>query len=782
MSVENVCDVCGEPAEGSFCSPGCRDVSEKLGEPPRETEEKDGIDDGLEELFLEVEGMYSAISEDFLESMGEKIDGVEDVSASYITGSVKILHDGSVPKKEVRDSLSAAGHTAHLRGEDGEEDGDDDGGQRKGTDVSGAQTRREEPMIGVKHTVGIIIGGVILIPYMSLVYPSYVFSLLNIDLGYDLSAVDATSFLTVYLGLTGVVLYFTGLPLLRGAYIGLLTRKPNADMVVSLTLVSSYIYGTVAALVGRGDIYYDLTIVVASVVVSSIFYESSVKQRAVDVLGDLTSSRIDDAHLYADGEIKNVDVDYVSPGDRILVREGERVPLGGVLESDACTVDESVMTGESLPVGKDEGDEIVAGSTVTGGAATVRVTEGGSTGVREITRGVWDIQAADHGAERRINRIASLVVPVLVLAGIAVGLGYSVAGAEPAESFLATLTLFLAASPWGLALVAPLTSASNIRKATENGIVVFDETHFERLREIDTVVFDKTGTLTTGEMEVIDADGPERLLREAASLEAFTSHPAADAISDAFDSEIDEVENVETFSTGVSGEVRGRNVLVGNEALFDQEGWEVPEGIRETVAEKKESGRLPVIVGKDGEAEAVVSLSDQHREGWQETVSGLSEKGMEVVLLTGDGKEATRPFEAHEDTDLTFCEVPPKGKREAVRRLSDAGTVAMVGDGTNDALPLAEADFSVSMGGGTAVASDAADLAIVRDDIRLVEEAFELSEDSRRVYRRNLALSFLYNLVVAPVAVLGLLNPLVVISAASATAAAVWVNSFLFGP
>jgi len=195
-----------------------------------------------------------------------------------------------------------------------------------------------------------------------------------------------------------------------------------------------------------------------------------------------------------------------------------------------------------------------------------------------------------------------------------------------------------------------------------------------------------------------------------------------------------------------------------------------------------EAGRLPVIVGRDRKAEAVVSLSDQHREGWRETVSGLSEKGMDVVLLTGDSEEATRPFEAHEDTDLTFSEVPPRGKREAVRRLAEGGTVAMVGDGTNDALPLAEADFSVSMGGGTAVASDAADLAIVRDDVRLVEEAFELSEISRRTYRRNLGLSFLYNLVVAPFALLGLLNPLLVILAASTTAAALWVNSSLSGP
>jgi P-type E1-E2 ATPase len=466
----------------------------------------------------------------------------------------------------------------------------------------------------------------------------------------------------------------------------------------------------------------------------------------------------------------------------MLVREGERVPTGGVVVSDGFAVDESLVTGESLPVVKEEGDEVVAGSTVTSGAAVVRVTETASAGVREITRGVWDIQAADHGAERRTNRIASLVLPVLVSAGVAVGAGYYAAGAGPAESVLAALTLFLVTSPWGLGLVAPLTSACSIEAATRKGIVVFDETHFERLRGVDTVVFDKTGTLTAGEMEVVDADGPEALLHKAASLEEFSAHPAAEAVSEAFGSGGHDVRNVETFSTGVSGEVGGEKVLVGNTALFTRLGWGIPERIRGTVRKERNAGNLPVVVGEGGTARAVATLSDRHREGWRETVSGLSERGIDVVLLTGDGEEATRAFERHDGVDKAFSEVPPKGKREAVRRLADEGTVAMVGDGTNDALPLAEADFSISMGDATAVASDAADLAIVQDDVGLVEEAFELSEESRRTYRRNLGVSFAYGVMVAPLAVLGVLNPLLVVLAASVTAAGVWVSSSVFGP
>ena len=769
---EKGCSLCGESTDEEFCSSGCRGVAEELGCPDLDTEETTQKD-GLEETFLRVEGMHSAVSERFLESTGEGIEGVKEVSASYVTGAVKVRHDGSVSETEVRDSLTTAGHTADLI----QEAGTEDDGRRTGDSIAGSQSRRDEPMLGIKHTLGVMLGGIILIPYISLVYPGYVLSFFDTGMGYDLSAVDGSKFLAIYLGLTGFVLYFTGLPVLRGAYIGLLMRKPNTDMVVCLTVISAYLYGTVAALAGRGDIYYDLTIVVSLVVVSGVFYESLLKEKAVERLGELTSSRVGSARRYTDGKTEEVDVEDLDPGDRILVREGERFPKGGLLESEACTVDESVVTGEPLPVNKEEGDEIVAGSAVTNGAAVVRVKEGSSAGVREITRRVWDIQAADHGAERRTNSVASSLIPVLVLVAVGTGGAYFVTGGGVAESVLATLTVFLVASPWGLSLVAPFTSASSIKKAMEKGMVVFDETHFERLRNVDTVVFDKTGTLTTGEMRVRETVGPEDVLKDAASLEEFSSHPAAEAISGGFGPGSEEVEDVKTFSKGVSGEVDGERVLVGNRDLFEEKGWKVPEDIRESTEENRGPGRLPVVVGRGGKARAAVTLSDQHREGWEEAVSKLAGRGMDVVVLTGDGKQATRPFEEHEDIESAFCEVPPKGKLAAIRALSEGDTVAMVGDGTNDGLALAEADFSISMGNGTAVASDAADLAVARQEIGLVEEAFELSERSQDTYRSSLYASFLYNIVAVPSAVIGILNPLLLVSVASVTAAGVWIGS-----
>jgi P-type E1-E2 ATPase len=313
----------------------------------------------------------------------------------------------------------------------------------------------------------------------------------------------------------------------------------------------------------------------------------------------------------------------------------------------------------------------------------------------------------------------------------------------------------------------------------EEGIVVFDETLFEKLRNVETVVFDKTGTLTTGKMTVVDSYGSVDALRSAASVEVLASHPVAEAIADEFEPEEGtEVEEFESFATGVAGKVGDEKVLVGDTDLFEEQGWQVTENIARHVTDAKNSGRLPVIVGREGEAEAVIVLSDEPREGWAETVTRLKEKGMKVVVLTGDSERATRLFDGNEGVDTVFADVPPEGKKEAIRRLSEDGKVAMVGDGTNDAPALAQADFSVSMGGGTALASDAADLAVTEGDISLVERAFELSDTSYRRYRQNLWLSFSYVLITVPLAVTGFLNSFFTVSAAVVVLVLLLVNSY----
>lgn len=576
-------------------------------------------------------------------------------------------------------------------------------------------------------------------------------------------------------------------------------RQPTTELLTAITVVSAYLYSTVTMLRGRTDVYFDLTIVIAAVVVAAMFYESLIKQRAMDRLTELTISQIDEARRYRSDGTTMVSVDDLQAGDQILVRQGERIPVDGELASGECRVDEAVVTGESLPIGKREGDEVVGGSIVTEDAAVVRVTDKATSSIDRLITSVWNLQSADHGVQRRANRLAGRILPLIVVAALLVGGLRLVRAENPAAALLGVLGVLLVASPWALGLATPLSVATTIEEAMRRGIVIFDETIFERLREIDVVVFDKTGTLTTGQMSVIDADAPADLLAAAAALERRASHPAAEAIAAEFapmdgvtdsmlpDGELADESNREhgchiqefrSHSMGVEGVVADTAVLVGHPDLFERQGWNVRNDLLTQVEDARSFGRLPVLLGRAGQAEGLVIVGDEPRGRWDDTVTRLSEQGIDIVVLTGDDEDAAEFFSQHPHVDHVFADVPPAGKTATVRRLQADHYVTMVGDGTNDAPALAQADLGISLGSGTAIASDAADLAIVDDDLESVETAFDLALAARRRVRQNTVLALLYNAISIPLAAVGLFNPLLAMAAVVTSSGLLAANSF----
>jgi P-type E1-E2 ATPase len=374
------------------------------------------------------------------------------------------------------------------------------------------------------------------------------------------------------------------------------------------------------------------------------------------------------------------------------------------------------------------------------------------------------------------------VITVLVAGVILVGAVELVAGRDPAGALLGALTVLLVASPWALGLATPLSVATTLEAALKRGIIVFDETIFERLRAVDTVVFDKTGTLTTGEMTVIEASGPDELMTAAARLEQRASHPAADAIVTAFareapDDTVDRVHDTKTHSRGVSGTVDESTVLVGHPDLFERQGWAVSDELLKQVSDARSFGRIPVLVGRDGRAAGLIIVGDRPRTHWDEAISRLSENERDIVVLTGDDERAAEFFGQHPCVDHVFANVPAPGKTETVRRLQREGSVAMVGDGTNDAPALAQADLGLALGGGTAIASDAADIAIENDDLDAVDTTFRLARVARRRVRQNTALALCYNGLAAPLALLGFFNPLVAMAAVVVTCGLLTANT-----
>ncbi|PSP27376.1 hypothetical protein BRC65_06295 [Halobacteriales archaeon QH_2_65_14] len=802
------CQFCGRPVtadpvesdDGVFCAPGCRDVEATLDAdagPPDATMAASGNEGGdgeTDRAFFRVTGMHCATCETFLEEQALSCEGVHDAAASYVTETVRVEYDPErMSRTEVRDVLSTAGYRVVDR--------EATTGESVATAFardSNPETRELEDLLGFRYVAGVVFGTFMLFPYIAVLYPIHFLDLTGGATGmFEGGPVESGTLLLLplFAGVTGVVVFFTGLPLLRGAYVSLRTRQPNTDLLAALTLLAAYSYSIVALLLGRFDVYFDLAIVVAASVVAATFYESLVKQRAMERLTDLTVSQTDDARLCLPDGTTTVDVEDLDAGDRVLVRQGERIPVDGTLAEGTCTVDESIVTGESLPVAKEASDDLLGGSVVTEDAAVARVGDPPTSSIDRLTTAVWLLQSATHGLQRRTDRLAATLLLPLAAATV-LGIAASLTlGRGPVGAVLAGLAAVLVACPWVLALSTPLSVATSLRAALERGIVVFDETVFERFRETDVVVFDKTGTLTSGEMRVRSADAPPEVLAAVGRLERRASHPAGDAIASAFadedertdsgrEREADDrdetvgVSGFETHGLGVQGRVDGSEYLVGHPDLFARQGWTVSDGIRMQVRDAREDGRLPVVVGRDGTAEGVVVLGDEPREGWDEVLARLDERDLDVIVLTGDDERAAAFFREHPGVDHVFAGIPPGGKTETIRRLGADRRVTMVGDGTNDAPALARADLGIALGSGTALASDAADVAIADDDLGAVETTFDLARVAGKRARQNTALALGYNALVIPAAAVGLVNPLVTVAAAVVSGSLLAVNAW----
>ncbi|WP_323172428.1 cation-translocating P-type ATPase [Natrialba sp. PRR66] len=820
-AADSGCTLCDLPVDGSgvvadgnaFCCVGCRNVYDALGDVAdvdaadvRNARAADEAQDGTsrdvppdhETTFLEVDGMYCATCEAFIESVAAETDGVSHASSSYVTDTARIDHDpDTVSVEDLKAEISKLGYSAYDR-------------------ADAFSRRRADNWQMARVGVGVLMGMMVMLQYIVIIYPTYFGGLFYDERTTEfftqtLSSELATPFYVVIAALTTIVLAVTGKPILQGAYVAVKTRSPNMDLLVAIAAVSAYLYSTLSIATGGAHIYYDVTVAIVVIVTVGGYYESTIKRQATERLSDLTAVQVEEARRVGDqGDTEPISVDELDPGDRVLVRTGERVPIDGTVVDGRAAVDEAVVTGESLPVTKESGDEVVGGSVVSEGSLTVRVGEDATSTLDRISELVWDLQSGTHGIQKLADKLATIFVPfVLVLAAVAAA-AHLALGADVTEALLTGLTVLIVSCPCALGLATPLAVAAGIRDALERSIVVFDDSVFERIRNADTVVFDKTGTLTTGDMTVVDTDLPDDLLEQAAALEERSAHPVGKAIAaatpvadggtvepgasaegnvadtgdatagDLISDDENAPDRVDTFDShrnGVSGTVDGDEFIVGHPDLFRDRGWDVPTELADQIGAARETGRVPVAVGRNGTASGVIVVGDELRENWDETLTAISESGSDIVVLTGDDARAATQFREHDAVGQVFAGVPPEGKAETVDRLKRTGRTVMIGDGTNDAPALASSDLGIALGGGTAMAADAADVALVDDDLSSVETVFELARATDRRVKGNIGWAFCYNAVAIPLAVTGLLNPLFAALAMGASSLLVVTNS-----
>ncbi|THE66757.1 cation-translocating P-type ATPase [Salinadaptatus halalkaliphilus] len=779
--------------DGEFCCRGCLEVARALDSvddvesavdaatlrdrlegddrSPREPESTER-DRGTDDAFLAVEGMHCSTCEAFLETTAESADGILAAEASYATETVRLVYDPDrLEADTLPDIVSGYGYSARERTIDSGDDAETD--QALVTFLIG----------------GGLFGMMVMVWYAVFLYPTY--------FGYE-PVVDFGGYDGYYLAvniwlMTSFVLFYTGYPILRGAYVSLRAGMPNMDLLVTTAAVGSYAYSTLAMGLGRTDLYFDVTVAVVLAVTAGTYYEERIKRRAAGLLSELTEQQVDEARL-ENGE--TVPIEAVEPGNRLLVRPGERVPLDGELYEGTAAVDESLVTGESLPVEKKPGDDLRGGTVVTDAPIILEVGANAESTLDRLVSVLWSIQSSRPGVQRLADKLATIFVPlVLVLAGGATAVLLAT-GSSLSTALLVGLTVVIVSCPCALGLATPLAIASGIQAAAKRGIVVATETIFEDAPEVDLVVLDKTGTLTTGSMSVTAVHTTEgvdssELHRRAAAVESHSAHPIADAIVEAAASDHESpatpvadggagtaasVAQFERDSRGVSGVVAGDRVTVGHPDYLRNRGQVCPATLESPIDDARGAGDVPVAVGWNGQIRGILVVGDSPRSDWLEAVTTLS-VGREIVVLTGDDGAAADRFRDIDAVDEVFAGVPPEAKAETVRRLRSRGTVAMVGDGSNDAPALAAADVGIAMGTATKLATDAADAVVVSNDLEGVAATFDVATGTHRRIRQNLGWAFVYNSVAIPLALAGLLNPLFAALAMAASSALVVLNS-----
>jgi Cu2+-exporting ATPase len=740
--------------EGRFCCRGCLEVYRTLGDVDVENldatdlkADADAVDPDLgETTYLSIDGMHCKTCELFIESVASDIEGVYSAESSYATDMVRVQYD---PKKlsvdELASKISKLGYRASLPTEEDED----------------AQSRFEFEKY--RSVIAVLVMMPVMAPYILFIYPTYL-GIYPEEFLYN-STLGAMVYAPLFVWTTLIILGL-GYPTLRGAYVSLKVGQPNMDVLIALAVLAAYVYSAAAFALGQRDLYFDVAVMILVVVTVGNHIESRVKRSALGNHSDLTKSRITSARkLLDDGSTETVDVSDCEPGNRVLVRPGERIPVDGVVKEGTAAVDEALMTGESLPQPKSEGEAVLGGSVVTDSALVVEVGETAESTLEQLVELLWNVKSSDSGMQRLADRFAVIFVPLVVTIALLTAVAWFSLGLPLSGAILIGVSVLVISCPCSLGIATPLALASGTHEASERRILLLNSNILERITDSEVIVFDKTGTLTSGEMSVertIPADGErsKEVLACAAAVEGRSSHPVGEAIAEAAGEVALEIDGFERGPRGVSATVDGRRVTVGHPSVFDSD-WKMPESVSEAIKAAFSADTHPTVVGWDGAARGVITIRDTPRKGWEDVVSELASEGRKIVVLTGDDERMAKRFSEHANVDDVFAGVRPESKEAIIGRLRAEGTTTMIGDGTNDAPALASADLGIAMSSGTEIAMDAADAVVIDNDLSAIPEIFEIARSTKKRIRQNLGWAIGYNLIAIPLAVLGYINPLI---------------------
>lgn len=737
------------------------------------------------QIEMPIEGMTCASCAQANEKALEKLDGVISANVNLATDKATINYiSGKAHKRDFIDAVKNTGYDVP------------DGWIKEGEEKKDKIQKDLEKVKKSKKKAYIAWG--LTIPIIAWMIPEMFFGLMiGGEVIYNVGMV----------GLAVPILFYAGRETYSAAFRSFINLSPNMDALIMLGALSAFATGIPASLHQFGYApnilnYAGVGGMIMAFHLTGRYVENKAKGRASQAIKKLMTLEAKTARVVEDGEEKEVPVDQIEVDDVMMVRPGEKIPTDGVVLEGESSVDESIATGESMPVTKEEGDEVIGATINKEGSLEVKATKvGKDTFLSQVIKMVEEAQGSRVPIQAYADRVTKYFVPTIITIAAVAFISWVILpdtfhsiivwasdfipwvqpglGMWSLAIYAAVATLVIAC-PCALGLATPTALMVGSGKGAENGVLIRRGEAIQLMKDINTVVLDKTGTITKGEPGVTDFIGDDKTLQYAASVENKSEHPLGESIVHAAQKKGLEMKDTEDFESvtgkGVKGSIQGEEVVVGSPDLMEDEGVKVE--YRDKFEDLQKEAKTSILVAVGGEVKGIIGIADQLKEDSKRAIQALKEQGLEPVMLTGDNEETAKAIAKKVNINRVLSEVLPDEKVDEVRKLQDQGElVAMVGDGINDAPALEQADIGMAIGTGTDIAIESGDIVLVKGDLSAVVKAVKLSHATFRKIKQNLMWAFAYNVVAIPIAFVGLLHPLIAEAAMAFSSINVVTNS-----
>lgn len=710
----------------------------------KETIERLGYQVAVEKMEIDISGMTCAACSNRIEKVLNRQEGVERASVNLAAESAVIeYHPGITSEDALIEVIEKLGYGAKAKSDREEKQ---------------ARKSKEIKRMRIKLIASAILSFPLLVTMLDHLFGLPVPKLLMNP--------------WFQFALATPVQFVIGWPFYKGAFRSLRGGSANMDVLVAMGTSAAYVYSIyegIKAMTVPGyeaHLYFETSALLITLILFGKYLEANAKGRTKQALAALMKLQAKEARIIVDGVEKMIPVEEVKVGDLLLIKPGEKIPVDGIVVKGDTYVDESMLTGESIPIYKTVDDEVIGATLNKNGTIEMRAVKvGKDTALANIIQAVEEAQGSKAPIQRLADKISGIFVPIVVVIASVTFLTwlFFVSPNDFESALVAAIAVLVIACPCALGLATPTSIMVGTGKAAENGILFKGGEHLERTHLIDTVVFDKTGTITKGKPEVTDFTGDDELLMLAASVERGSEHPLAEAmVAYAVEKGVDLLP-VESFKAvpgqGVKAFVSGKEVLVGSRRFMRNHGVDI-EPYEDDTYWLEEEGKSVVLIAVDRVCKGIAAVADTVKETAKEAVEQLKAEGIDVLILTGDNERTAKAVGKAVGIDHVLAEVLPEDKANKIKELKAEGrNVAMVGDGINDAPALAEADIGIAIGTGTEVAIEAADVTILGGELLLIPKALKISRLTIRNIRQNLFWAFAYNSAGIPIAAAGLLAP-----------------------